>query len=258
MQYSLLGTGFVIILFLSILASLCLGRYLANLQTREVPEKKLAGILVVEGAIFGLMGLLVAFTFASAHTKLDNRRHLIIEEANAIGTAYLRLDLLPIPARTQLQRDFKQYTDMRIQIVHHIFNNESFNVELDKTHALQQDIWRKTVAHCQTSNNPAICMLTLPALNNMFDIANTRMVHMMIHMPMIVFALLIIVALLGSLLAGYHMSGKRWAGILHIASYAAIMAFTIYIIVDMEYPRIGFIRIDLFDKILIETRNNMN
>jgi hypothetical protein len=70
----------------------------------------------VEGSVFGLLGLLVAFTFSGASSRFDTRRHLIVEETNAIGTAYLRLDVLPSTVQPALRDSFRRYLDSRLAI----------------------------------------------------------------------------------------------------------------------------------------------
>ena len=102
-------------LFLGIIFLLELGRRirLARME-REGDVGK--GVGAVEGAVYGLLGLLIAFTFSGAATRYDSRRLLIVEEANAIGTAYLRLDLLPAGAQASLKEKFRQYVDSRLEI----------------------------------------------------------------------------------------------------------------------------------------------
>src|SRR6202012_1664566 len=68
----------------------------------------------LEAAAFALMGLLIAFTFSSAATRYDARRRLVVEEANAIGTAWLRLDLLPAARQPALRDGFRSYLDSRL------------------------------------------------------------------------------------------------------------------------------------------------
>ncbi len=72
------------------------------------------GVGASEASIFGLMGLLIAFTFSGATSRFEARRHLLTEEANAIGTAYLRLDLLPATAQPELRRMMRAYVDARM------------------------------------------------------------------------------------------------------------------------------------------------
>jgi hypothetical protein len=78
------------------------------------PGELVKGAAAAEGAVFGMLGLLIAFSFSGAASRFEDRRHLIVEEANAVGTAYLRLDLLSGDARTELREMFRRYLDIRI------------------------------------------------------------------------------------------------------------------------------------------------
>jgi hypothetical protein len=84
-----------------------------RLRKRRVEAE---GSAAIEGAIFGLFGLLLAFTFSAAITRYDNHRLLLTEEVNDIGTAYLRLDLLPSQRRPELQQLFRDYTNSRLHL----------------------------------------------------------------------------------------------------------------------------------------------
>jgi hypothetical protein len=100
------------------------------------------------------------------------------------------------------------------------------------------------------------CRLFLPALNEMFDITTTRTMARQFHPPVIIFVLLLILSLIGSLLAGYGMGeGKRsWV---HIIGFAVVMTFAIYVILDIEFPRFGLIRIDAVDRVLEDLLKSM-
>jgi hypothetical protein len=101
-------------LFVGMLVLLETGRRLGLQRLAQDSEAAQAGFGVVEGAIFALMGLLIAFTFSGAASRFDTRRQLVVEEANAIGTAYLRLDLLPANAQAALRESFRQYVEARL------------------------------------------------------------------------------------------------------------------------------------------------
>src|SRR5262245_16132661 len=90
-------------LFIGMLLLLETGRRLSLRQLAQEGAAERAGFGVIEGAVFALLGLLIAFTFSGAAARFDTRRQLVVEEANAIGTAYLRLDLLPATAQPQLR-----------------------------------------------------------------------------------------------------------------------------------------------------------
>jgi hypothetical protein len=78
-----------------------------------------------------------------------------------------------------------------------------------------------------------------------------------LHPPMVVFAMLFGLALAGALLAGYGMAGGRARSWLHMVGFAAVLAGAVYVIIDLEYPRLGLIRVDAFDTALVELRNGM-
>src|SRR5262245_12368693 len=111
--YSLIVSGF---LFAGIIAMWEAGRRIA-LYRREVDfDAQNQGIGAVEGAVFGLMGVMLAFSFSGAMSRWDVRRDLVVREANAIGTAWLRLDLLPAGAQPELRALFRDYLDARLAV----------------------------------------------------------------------------------------------------------------------------------------------
>jgi hypothetical protein len=241
-------------LFLALLACLEIGRRIGVRRAARDGESARAGAGVVEGAVFALLGLLIAFTFSGAASRFDQRRTLIIEEANAIGTAYLRLDLLPAAAQGELRAEFRSYLDARLAAYRAIPDLARLNAELARSVALQQEIWTKAVA--ASAGTPA-AMLLLPAINEMFDIATTRTMAGQVHPPPALFALLLLLALLGGLLAGYAMSSAERRSWVHMATFAFALAGAVYVIIDMEYPRLGLIRVDAFDEVLVDLRQGM-
>jgi hypothetical protein len=102
-------------------------------------------------------------------------------------------------------------------------------------------------------------MLFLPAVNHMIDITGTRLMATRMHPPPIVFAMLavIVMALISALLAGCHMAGGKARIWLHIIGFAAVIASVVYVIIDIEYPRQGLIRVDAADEVLIDLRRQM-
>ena len=100
MDHTVQATVFTLALFSSMLVLLEIGRRIGLRRMAQDSEGARAGVGAVEGAVFGLLGLLIAFTFSGAASRFDTRRQLIVEETNDIGTAYLRLDLLPVDHTT--------------------------------------------------------------------------------------------------------------------------------------------------------------
>jgi hypothetical protein len=222
------------------------------------PEGARAGTGAVEGAVFALLGLLVAFTFSGAASRFDDRRALIVEETNDIGTAYLRVELLPASAQPALRDLFRRYVDSRLETYRKILDPDAAKAELARSAELQEQIWQRAIAASQMeAAPPSAAMLLLPALNQIIDITTTRTMAGKMHPPMVVFVMLFGLALAGALLAGYGMAGgkaRRW---LHMVGFATVLAGAVYVIIDLEYPRLGLIRVDAFDKVLVELRNSM-
>jgi hypothetical protein len=224
-------------------------------RLQDEPMKP-ANVQTIGTAVFALLGLLIAFTFSNGISRFEVRRNLIVEEANNIGTAFLRIDLLPHEAQPEMRQFFRSFLDSRLAAYRYIPDLKAAMKELDHGNQLQQQIWSHAVNHCKGEPTPC-AMLLLPALNSMIDITTTRTMLSQFHPPMIVFILLIVFSVTAALLAGYEMAtgSHSW---LHIIGFSVAMAITIYVILDVEYPRIGFIRIDQTDQVLIDLRKSMN
>ncbi len=100
-------------------------------------------------------------------------------------------------------------------------------------------------------------MLLLPSLNEMFDIAEARLLVMRMHPPAVIWVMLATVALAAALLAGYGMASGHTRNWVFMVGFAATTAVAVYVIVDLEYPRLGLIRVDSFDQALVEVRTTM-
>lgn len=243
-------------LFLGILLMLEVGRRVGARRLALDPEGARAGIGALEGAVFGLLGLMIAFTFSGAASRFEDRRQLITQEANAIGTAWLRIDPLPAEFQPALRDKFRRYVDARIETYRKVPDMAAVKVELDRSVELQGEIWKDAVAAVQAAPSPATAVL-LPALNEMIDITTTRLVATESHPPVVVFAMLIVLCLAGALLAGYGMAGGRTRNWLHMLGFALTMSLAVYVILDLEYPRLGLIRIDQADHLLVDVRQSL-
>jgi hypothetical protein len=246
-------------LFLGMLLFLEVGRRAALRRLKDQSAAGSEGVGAVDGAVFALLGLLIAFTFSGASARFDTRRDLIVEETNNIGTAYLRLDLLPAEARRTLRENFRRYLDIRIEAYRKLPDIAAARELLGTATELQGDIWRQAIAASRMEGAaPSAPMLLLPALNAMFDITTTRTMASEMHPPAIVFVMLFGLALAASLLAGYGMAGGGARSWFHMLGFPLVMAVSVYVILDMEYPRLGVIRVDAFDQALVDLRRSMN
>ena len=228
-----------------------------RLRSRE--EKFSSGLGVIDGAVFGLMALLLSFSFSGAVSRFDARRELIVQETNAIGTAWLRVDLLPEAAQPQIRDDFRSYLDARLAFYKNLGADRAKAAdELALSEKLQNQIWKESVAAAKQTSSPAVLTLVVGSLNEMIDITTTRFVALQTHPPLPMYVTLVLLALASSLIAGFGMGDTSKRPWLHTLVFAAALALTIYTIIDLEFPRVGIIRVDRYDQALVNQRNSMN
>jgi hypothetical protein len=251
----------------AMLALLEAGRKVGLRDFARDPEHAGKGLGPLAGSLYGLMGLLIAFTFSGAASRFDARRALIVEEANAIGTAYLRISLLPDESQPQLREGFRNYLDARLEFYRKLPNDAAQAQAADvRAGVLLDSIWKQTVeatqrtggsATASTATANAVTSLVIQALNAMIDIRTTRSFALEIHPPTAVYVMLVIVLLVCSLLAGYESAASPSRSWIHIAGYTLILAASILVILDYEHPRQGLLRVDPADQVLLDLRNSM-
>ena len=249
---------FVPSLFLIMLLVLETGRRIGKrYYSMEESDHHRGNRILVESAIYGLLGLLIAFTVSGAANRFDARRTLTVQEANAIGTAYLRLDLLPAAAQPELRRKFRRYAEARLAVFRLLPNFEASNAEAVRANELQRSIWNEVIAALPGVPQSATLML-LPALNEMFDISSSRAIAGQAHTPLVILCALAVLALFCCLLAGYGLAGENPLGsALRMIGFALIVTLTIFVILDLDYPRVGLIRLDYADQALIDVLAGM-
>lgn len=252
------ASAYTLFLFVAMLVCLELGRRMGRRRAERDPEGWQAGTGVIEGAMFGLLGLMLGFTFSAAMARVDVRRDHIVSEANAIGTAYLRIDLLPERDQPALRDAFRRYTDTRLNAYALVTTDfRAAMAEIDRANVQQGEIWQVTVRAARESGSSPAVMLLLPAVNEMIDITAVRMMAARTHNPPMFYGLIAFLLIITSLLAGYAMSRSGARNWLHIVGFAVITTAVVYVIIDVDYPRIGFFRMDAADQALREVRATM-
>ena len=232
-----------------------IGRRIGAWQTSKSISKTTGS---VDAAVFGLLGLLVAFTFSGAASRFEERRQLITEEVNAIGTVYLRLDLLPENSQPEIKKLLKEYVDVRASVYAKNNSEDDIVVKLDDATKLQTVIWQKVVA---ATNNPdtkaTSTSLLIPALNDMFDIATSRSAATLNHPPLVIYFMLASLAMVSALLIGYGSSDEKRSNWFIRMVFALTLSTTVYVIIDLEYPRLGFFRVDAADQLLVDLSHSI-
>jgi hypothetical protein len=253
--------GFVLLVFglaLAILTCLEIGWRIRRRNLASEDANSEAGLNGLSAAVYGLMGLLIAFTFSGAAQRFEARRALILKETNDIGTAYLRIDMLPADVQPKMRQDFRDYLDARLafyaQLPHGL--KGAMAVYQQGTN-IQNRIWSEAVAATARQSSAAVTSLVLGALNSMIDDTTSRLVALETHPPVEIYFALGILVLASSVLAGYAMAKSGHRNRTHWLIYAGALAFAIYLILDMDYPRLGLVRINTADHFMVDLRNTM-
>jgi ABC-type glycerol-3-phosphate transport system permease component len=257
MDYTSLILVIAGLLFPLTLVIMEVGRRIGLRLMAKDPEGARAGTSAVEAAVFALFGLLIAFTFSSAAARYETRRDLIVQHTNAIGTAWLRLDLLPAQVQPALRKGLRLYVDGIIKVHQQVGDKEAVVQTMAYLGNLQDEIWKVAETAVSRDGRPQVATLVLPALNEMFDLTASRYATENFHVAQVVFWFLIFLSLLASMLVGYAMASAKHRNWLHMILFALLISLTLYVISDFEYPRHGIIQLGKADHIYIELRKTM-
>ncbi len=257
MAHALVAASVALLLLLGMLGCFELGRRIGLRWRERNPEEAGQPTAAIDAAVFALFGLLIAFTFSGASGRFDDRRHVAIQEANAIGTAWLRVDLLPEPAQRELRPLYRAYVESRLDVYRSWNDEGAVQAALDRGAALQARIWKTSIAAARADGNPGVISLVGASLNEMIDVTTTRMAMRMIHPPKAIFVLLFALGLASSMVAGFSMGRGSIRIWLHTVVFAVTIAASVYVIIDMEYPRVGLIRVDEIDRLLADVLAGM-
>jgi len=256
-RFALVPVGFALCIFIGMLVFLQVGRSIGikDIETRGVEERR--GVDVVDGAVYSLLALLVGFTFSGAAARFDSRRQLVVQEVSAIGTAWQRIDAVPIEQQDPIRHGFRGYLDVLLAMYMHPRSMSEALRESPMLSRAQSEVWELAVHACLSQGGEQARMLLLPAMNDMFGAVEKERLARRIHPPIVIFAMLAIMAFAGALLAGFGMASPTTHNWVHMVGLAATISAATYVITDLEFPRLGLIRIDAIDQALVELRETM-
>jgi len=216
-----------------------LGRRPAK-QTSERGTK--SQLLTVEASILGVLGLLLAFTMSMAVTRFEVRKELVLEEANAIGTAYLRSQLLPPAEAKELADLLRAYTDVRVPRKESPVY-EQITAMRQQSAPLQDAFWKRAVAYGQKDPNPVRAGLLLQSLNEVIDLDAARWIALHNHVPETVIYVIAMVALLAGMVVGFSFGVGGHRQLFLTCVLALSITLVLGVIIDLDRPREGLIRV---------------
>ncbi len=240
------------------ISSIGLASWLAYRYFRTHEEKiQKSGTQAIEAAVFGLLGLMIAFNFAGTYSRFDAHRQIIVDEANAIGTAFSRLDLLEEKNRLPLQEKFIDYIDLRINFYPSIDDYSATVKNLRNTEEAQASIWRMAIESTANESQPSTRNLLIPAINQMFNAVTTRTVAVQMHTPIWIYLIFFFIIVICAVLSGISMAASERFSWIFVILFATVLVITIYIILDLEYPHMSLINLDFAQQTLIDLKKSM-
>jgi hypothetical protein len=239
---------FEALIFISTFA-LCFGalfagrRIGARVRARNWAQEVVPGsehISMLQGALLALLGLLLGFSFSAASARYAERQQLVVREANAVGTAFLRLDLLRPEDRGPLQTLLRSYAQSRLNLATTSPSRiAEWNAALEAT---QSQIWTAVVPAAQA--NPHATLAVLNPVNEMFDLHAERKAASERHLPTEVLVVLALSAFTTLFVIGFGTALSHDRFPIFSIALALLIALALWATIDLDYPRRGFIRLD--------------
>ena len=204
-------------------------------------------------AMLGLLAFMLAFTFGFAAARFDDRKRSILEEANAIGTAYLRAAMLPEPQQSAIRQLLRQYVDARLEGA----QPGQLSPAIAKSTELHQKLWDQATEVAKTDPHSIVYGLFIQSLNQVIDLHSARLVlGVRSRLPVTVWGALFLVALSSMMTVGYQegLSGTRRSP----ASLGLVVAFSVvlFLIVDLDRPLGGLIQTS--QQVLVDLQSSIN
>ncbi|RPH67283.1 MAG: hypothetical protein EHM83_01920 [Burkholderiales bacterium] len=198
----------------------------------------------VLASMLGLLALLLAFTFSAALQRYDDRSRTVVAEANAIGTTYLRAQLLPVGMQDEVQALIRQYLGVRIREGRVDSSEPELHGALLQQGALiEEQLWNRAVRAAELDGSPVTSGLFIQSLNELIDTSGTRNAALNRHVPEIVLFLMFATIVLTTATLGYAsgIAGHR----VTLAAFVLVMliALVVYLIIDLDRPRRGAIQV---------------
>ncbi len=221
--------------------------------TRSTDEPFDRQVALVRTSTAALVAFLIGFAFSGAASRFIDRLDIIVKEANALGTAYLRADTIAEPQRGELKAALKEYTADRVTLLSRE-GRDQIGPLLAKVSGLHERMWSSAIN--ATQNNAPLMAVVLPPINEVIDLHSTHLAMARRHLPIPIMAVLLGTAAVGVGMMGFGNGrlGRRFSVLDSV--YGAVLAVALWMTIDLDYPGMGLIRLSNLP--VVETLAAMN
>lgn len=199
-------------------------------------------IALIIGAVLTLLALLLGFTYAMSESRFEARRQLAIDEANAIGTTYLRAKTLPEPHSSEVQELLRQYTALQVEKIDTMADELAQVRDRDnRAKQLHGLLWAHAIVLAKENANPIIALF-LQTLNETIDLHAKRLAAYQNRVPVPIYRVLLIVSAITLWLVGYYFGSYRQRALVFTTLLAVLVASVMWLIMDLDQPVRGAIQ----------------
>lgn len=229
-----------LITFLAIEAGLRLGYR----RRRQADHEKEGPVGSVVAASLGLLAFIMAFTFGYSATRFDTRNQLLLDDVNAISTAYLRAGLLQEPHSGQVRGLLREYVGIRANLRDLVRTPAAFRASVERSEAIQEELWMHAGAITEVDRHSDIDALFIASLNGMFDTHTLRLVALQRRLPLSIWTVLAVVAILAMAVVGFQfgLAGKR--SVYATVALALVFSAVLLLIRDLDQPMSGWLKVN--------------
>lgn len=213
-------------------------------------------INATQSSTLGILALLLAFTFSLSLQRFDTRSEAMVDEANAIGTAYLRAQLLPPPLGDETRSLLREYVDVRVETGSlSIVDEERWSALMARAGSLQNALWDHARRAAEINPSPVPSGLFVQATNDLIDSFGRRDAALNRHVPEVVLFLLLGTFLITGAIVGFSGGIVGHRPPLVTFAMVVLIVVLVFVILDLDRPRRGLIVVS--EKNLLDLQASM-
>jgi hypothetical protein len=232
--------GLLLAVGLILVAALDCGYRLGGWRFARNSGEKEAPVGAMVASILALLAFVLGFTFSLAASQFDARRQAVLEEANAIGTTYLRTRLLPDPQRSEIARMLREYVNVRVEGI----QTNDVAAALTRSETLHQQIWTQAMEVANKSPDSIMTGLFIQSLNDVIDLHAKRVqVGIRSRIPIVIWAGLISLAIVGMAAVGYQAGLAATRRTPVMLGLVVAFSLVILLVVDLDRSHEGLLRV---------------
>ena len=237
-------TLIVAILFVFIVLAIELGYRLGQRTQKLLVEPTKSQINAIQASMLALLALIIGFTFSLSLQRFNDRATAVVDEANAIGTTYLRTHLLPEAVRSDAQKLTREYIDFRLKAGSVSLNKDDERLSvITKSDARLGELWDLTAEAAREDGGAVTSGLFITSLNETIDSFGSRDAIVKRHVPELVLLLMFATFILTGAVIGYANGAEDHRPSIAAYVLAFLISLLVFIIIDLDRPRRGLIQV---------------